>query len=163
MKVVNWITVCVLFVGVATSGCTKSGDKKPAAEESKGNASATASGEHVHGAGPNGGVVFDLGGNHAEFTVDHGKHQCQILVLGADEKTPTPVAATEFVLVTLETKTAEGKVVPPMTVAMKPTDAKDGKAMTFVGTDPGLGNVAEFAGTVSGEIDSKPAMGEFKE
>ena len=124
MKSLNWITVCVLFLGIAISGCTKPADKKPAAGESKGATTAPAAGEHIHGTGPNGGVVFDLGGNHAEFTVDHGKQQCQILILGADEKTPTPVAATEFVLVTLETKTAEGKVVPPMTVAMKPTDTR---------------------------------------
>lgn len=86
-----------------------------------------------------------------------------ILTLGVDEKTPTPIAATEFVLNTKETKTADGKVVSPMTITMKPVDAKDGKAMKFVGTDPGIGNVADFAGTVSGEIDGKPAMGEFKE
>ena len=86
-----------------------------------------------------------------------------ILVLGNDEKTLTPIAATEFVLNTKETKTAEGKVVPPMTITMKPEDVKDGKTAKFVGTDPGVGNVADFAGTVSGEIDSKPAMGEFKE
>ena len=44
---------------------------------------------HTHGAGPNGGVVFDLGKYHAEFTVDHHKKECMVLVLGANEKTPT--------------------------------------------------------------------------
>ena len=50
-----------------------------------------------------------------------------------------------------------------MTIKMLPTDAKDGKAATFVGTDPGLGNVADFEGSLSGLIDGKPSQGEFKE
>ena len=57
----------------------------------------------------------------------------------------------------------KGKVVPPMTIALKPVDAKDGKASKFVGTDPGVGNVADFEGIVLGEIDGKPSKGEFKE
>ena len=163
MRCLNLLTMSLLIVGLAVSGCAKSSEKKSAATDSKGSASAPHAAEHTHGAGPNGGVVFELGGSHAEFTVDHAKQQCMIVVLGNNEKTPTPVAATEFVLSTKETKTADGKVVPSMTITMKPVDAKDGKAMKFIGTDPGLANVADFAGTVSGEIDSKPAMGEFKE
>jgi hypothetical protein len=86
-----------------------------------------------------------------------------ILVLGDDEKTPSPVSATELVLVTKESKTAEGTVVSPMTITMKPVDATDGKASKFVGSDPGIGNVADFAGTVTGEVNAKPAQGEFQE
>ena len=50
-----------------------------------------------------------------------------------------------------------------MTITMKPVEVKEGKTAKFIGGDPGIGNVADFAGTVSGEIDSKPVMGEFKE
>jgi hypothetical protein len=50
-----------------------------------------------------------------------------------------------------------------MTIAMLPQDAADGKAATFVGTDPGIGNVADFAGVVTGEIDGKPVSGNFSE
>lgn len=153
----------LLVAIVALSGCSGSKDKMPAAAATKPGAPADEAAPHVHGAGPNGGVVFDLGSHHAEFTVDHPKQQCMILVLGDDEKTPTPIAATEFILNTKETKTADGKVVQPMTITMKTVDAQDGRTAKFVGTDPGIGNVADFAGTVSGEIDSKPAMGEFKE
>lgn len=163
MKCSKIIVPALLIVSLGMTGCSRSSDTKPATSDTKGAASAPAVVEHTHGAGPNGGVVFDLGGHHAEFTVEHGKQQCMILVLGDDEKTPTPITATEFVLNTKETKTAEGKVVPPMTITMKPVDAMDGKTAKFVGTEPGIGNVADFAGTVSGEIDSKPAMGEFKE
>jgi hypothetical protein len=119
--------------------------------------------DHAHGKGPNGGVVFDLGKYHAEFTVDHDKKECTVLVLGSDEKTPKAVAAKEFTLTTKEAKTKEGKAVPPMTITLKPTDEKDGKASKFVGTDPGLGNVADFEGTVLGEIGGKPSQGKFKE
>jgi len=152
-----------LLIAVALMpGCSKS-NTKPAASDSKGAANGPAVVEHAHGSGPNGGVIMDLGSHHAEFTVDHGKKEVTVLILGDDEKTPAPIAATGFVLNIKETKTAEGKVVPPMTVTVQPVDAKDGKAAKFVGTDPGIGNVADFAGTLSGEIDGKPAMGEFKE
>ena len=46
---------------------------------------------------------------------------------------------------------------------MLPKDEKNGKATKFVGTDPGLGNVADFEETVIGEIGGKPSHGEFKE
>ncbi len=120
---------------------------------------------HVHEKGPNGGVVLDLGKYHAEFTVDHAKQECTILLLNGDDKDAKalPVAAKEFTLTTKETKTKEGKVVPPMTIKMIPKDEVNGKASKFVGTDPGLGNVADFEGTVLGEIDGKPSQGEFKE
>ena len=160
MKCIKTMVPGLLVAAMWTSGCSRSSDTTPAATDAT---SAVPVVEHAHGAGPNGGVVFDLGSHHAEFTVDHGKHECTILVLGDDEKTPTAIAAAEFILNIQETKTADGTVVAPMTITMSPANATDGIADTFVGTDPGIGNVADFAGTVSGEIDGKPAMGEFKE
>ena len=68
-----------------------------------------------------------------------------------------------FNVTTKETKTKEGKVVAPMTIKMLPKDESGGKATKFVGTDPGLGNVADFEGTVLGEIDGKPSQGVFKD
>jgi len=160
MKYVNAWSVVLLVAALTVMGCSKS-DKKPAAADKGSDAGKPA--EHAHGHGPNGGVVFDLGSHHAEFTVDHPKQQCTILILGDDEKTPTVVAATELVLNIKETKTKDGTAVPAMTITMTPEDAADGKASKFVGTDPGIGNVADFEGTVSGEIEGKPAQGEFKE
>jgi hypothetical protein len=120
---------------------------------------------HHHGAGPNGGVIVDLGKDHAEFTVDHAAKTCSILFLdGENEKAkPLAVAAKELILTTKETKTAEGKVVPVMTITLTAQDEKDGKASKFTGTDPGLELVADHAGTIIGEVDGKPAQGEFKE
>jgi hypothetical protein len=50
-----------------------------------------------------------------------------------------------------------------MTIKMLPKDEADGKASKFVGTEPGLGNIADFDGTVTATIDRKPSQGEFKE
>jgi hypothetical protein len=151
----------LLVAALCTAGCTRSSDTKPAASNTKETTNMPA--EHAHGTGPNGGVVMNLGSHHAEFTVDHGKKEVTVLILGDDEKTPVAVGATELLLNTKETKTADGTPVSPMTITLKPVDATDGKASKFVGNDPGIGNVADFAGTVSGEINSKPAMGDFAE
>jgi hypothetical protein len=163
MKCSKMMTPGLLIAALWMAGCSRSTDSGTSATGASDAAGQPPVAEHAHGTGPNGGVVFDLGSHHAEFTVDHGKHECTILVLGDDEKTPTPISATEFVLNIEETKTADGTVVAPMTITMSPVDATDGKAAKFVGSDPGIGNVADFAGIVSGEIDGKPAMGEFKE
>lgn len=151
----------LLVAALAVAGCGKSEPSKPDGDKKGGGKED----DHAHGKGPNGGVVFDLGKEHAEFTVDHPKKECTILFVTGDNKDakPMPVAAKEFTLTTKETKTKEGKVVPPMTIKMKPVDEKEGKAAKFVGTDPGLGNVADFEGTVTGEIGGKPSSGEFKE
>jgi hypothetical protein len=161
MKYMKMLSPGLIIVALMMTGCTKPADKA-AVNDSKAPA-ASATTEHSHGTGPNGGVVFDLGNHHAEFTVDHGKQQCTILFLGSDEKSPNAVAASELTLAIKETKTKDGKIVEAMTVTMLPESAADGKASKFVGTDPGIGNVADFEGTVSGEIDSKPAQGAFKE
>ena len=163
MKYLKRMSAGLLVAALMAAGCYKPSDTKPVVADTKGAQSGGAAAEHTHGTGPNGGVVFDLGSHHAEFTVDHGQRECTIVILGDDEKTPTAVAATEFILNIKETKTKEGKLVSPMTITMLPANAIGGNASTFVGTDPGIGNVADFAGTVSGEIDGKPAQGEFKE
>jgi hypothetical protein len=149
--------------GLFAVGCAQSTPATKAPAKTTAPKAAAASSEQGHAPGPNGGVVFDLGSHHAEFTVDHDAKQFKVLVLSADEKGPGPVAAAELLLRTKETNTADGKVVPPMTVVLQPVDPADGKAAEFVGTDPGAANVADFAGSVSGEIDGKPAMGEFAE
>jgi len=114
---------------------------------------------HSHGAGPHGGVIADWGGGkyHVEFTVDHDQQQATAYILGPDEKTPTPIAATSIelsikdpeMLLTLEASPQEG-------------DA-DGKSSRFVGTDEKLSVVQEYAGTLTGVIDGTPYSGDFKE
>lgn len=152
----------LMFTALALTGCTPTATP-PAADVKKPAVNETA--EHTHGTGPNGGVIFDLGKYHAEFTVDHPAKECTVLFVTGDhaDDKPLPVAATELTLTTKETITANGTVVPPMTITLLPKDGVHGKAAKFVGTDLGIGNVADFAGTVIGEIDGKPSQGEFKE
>lgn len=159
MKFANSLGLGLMFA-VLTTGCSQPKTEPPKAS------STPATAEHApHGAGPNGGVVFDLGKYHAEFTVDHPAKECTVLFVTGDktDAQPLPVSAKEFTLSIKETKTADGTVVAPMTITLLPKDEKDGKAAKFVGTDPGIGNVADFEGTVLGEIDGKPSQGEFKE
>jgi hypothetical protein len=163
MKSLTSMVANLLMAILLITGCSKSNDNRPTATGTTTTESSSEAAPHSHGTGPNGGIVFDLGSHHAELTVDHDKQQVTIHFLGDDEKTPLPIAATGFVLSINETKTADGKVVPAMAVDLQPVDATDGKAAKFVGIDPGIGNVADFAGTVSGEIENKPAMGQFDE
>ena len=162
MKYTKLMGLGLMVVALAAGGC---GDKKPDPPRAADTTGGGTADDHGHGAGPNGGVIFDLGKHHAEFTVDHDKKECVVLVLSGDEKDikPMAVAATEFTLTTKPAKTKAGKAVPPMTIKLLPADAKGGKATKFVGSDPGLGTVADFEGTVVGEIDGKPSQGEFKE
>lgn len=162
MKYSQLLGFTLLAVSMASLGCNK---PAPPATSGPAKTNAKSDGGHSHGTGPNGGVVFDLGKYHAEFTVDHPKSECTVLIVTGDktDAKPLPIAAKEFTLTTKETKTADGKVVPPMTVKLLPVDGIDGKAAKFVGTDPGISNVADFAGIVLGEVDGKPSQGEFQE
>jgi hypothetical protein len=170
MKYVNVLGLAILALALAAPGCSK---KKSDTSNVKSGEVAKNGGTkddtHAHGSGPNGGVVFDLGKYHAEFTVDHPANECTVLFVDGDgpDAKPLPVSAEEFTLSIEETKVKEGadkgKTVPPMTVTLKPVDAQGGKASKFVGKDPGIGNVADFTGTVLGEIDGKPSQGKFAE
>jgi hypothetical protein len=170
MNYMRFLGLAILAVALAAPGCSK---KKTDTSDVKNAGTAKDNGQkdatHAHGSGPNGGVVFDLGKYHAEFTVDHPANECTVLFLDGDgpDAKPLPVVAEEFTLSIEETKVSEGpdkgKTVPPMTITLKPVDAQDGKASKFVGNNPGIGNVADFAGTVLGEIDGKPSQGKFAE
>lgn len=162
MQYAKTLSVGLLVLTLVVTGCSQQSGA-PAPKNKGATKDGDKESEHVHGKGPNGGVVFDLGKHHAEFTVDHAKKECTIFVLGADEKTLTPVAAKELTLTTKATKSEDGKSVPSMTIKLLPKDDSGGKASKFVGTDPGLGNVADFSGTVLGEINGRPSQGEFKE
>jgi hypothetical protein len=165
MKYLHLLSFSMFVVSMASVGCDKPVPPAPAAPPAGTSSIGAAGGGHAHGTGPNGGVVFDLGKYHAEFTVDHPKSECTVLIVTGDsaDATPVPIAAKELTLTTKETKTADGQVVPPMTVTLLPVDVSEGKAAKFVGTNPGISNVADFAGTVLGEIDGKPSQGDFQE
>lgn len=165
MSCSKYLLMGLLVFTLGSTGCSgePNAPESNASPEAEAPAEGSTSAPHTHGTGPNGGVVFDLGKYHAEFTVDHPKQECYILFIGDDGKTPNPVASEELTLSIKESQTADGTVVAPMTIKMQPQDPQDGKAAKFVGSDPGIGNVADFEGTVLAEIDGKPSQGEFQE
>lgn len=114
---------------------------------------------HAHRAGPHDGTIADWGGGkfHVEFTVDHEKQQATVYILGADEKTPTPIDASEIDI----------SIVDPMmqfTLLAAPEESDPpGKASRFVGEHEKLAVVQEYAGTISGVVDGTPYSGDFAE
>ena len=116
-------------------------------------------GGHSHGAGPHDGTLADWGGGkyHVEFTVDHDKKESVVYVVGGDEKTPSPIKATELLLSINE---------PSFQVTLKADPQEgdpEGSSSRFVGQHESLGIVQEFAGTISGEVEGTPYAGDFKE
>lgn len=118
-----------------------------------------AHGHDGHGAGPHDGTLADWGGGkfHVEFTVDHDKQEATVYILGDDEKTATPIKASTILLNINAPKFQ-------VELAAAPLDGEaEGTASRFVGKHESLGKVQEFAGSISGEVDGTPYVGEFKE
>jgi hypothetical protein len=126
-------------------------------------ASTAESGEHghghTHGAGPHDGTLADCGGGkyHVEFTVSHPDKQATVYILGDDEKSASPIKATEIHL------TIASPAVDIALTAQPQEGDPEGTSSRFVGTHDNLGIVQEYAGTISGEIEGTPYTGDFKE
>lgn len=113
----------------------------------------------AHGEGPHEGAVADWGGGkfHVEFTVDHDKQEATVYILGDDEKTATPIKAATILLNINDPKFQ-------VELAATPQEGEaEGTASRFVGKHESLGKVQEFAGSISGEVDGTPYVGDFKE
>jgi hypothetical protein len=159
----RWISLLSLFgMLLFAAGCK---DDAPAPAANGGAATpATADKEaqtsdHAHGSGPHGGAIADWGGGtyHVEFAVDHDAEEVTVYVLGSDGKTAAPIKASTLALsinepateIELEAKPMEGET--------------DGESSRFVGQHETIGIVREFAGTISGEVEGTPYIGEFAE
>lgn len=118
-------------------------------------------GHSGHGAGPHDGTLADWGGGkfHVEFTVDHDKQEATVFVLGDDEKSATPIKAADGKLLL----TIKEPLFQVELTAMPLEGESEGMASRFVGKHEKLGIVQEFAGTISGEIEGTPYVGDFKE
>lgn len=151
----SWI-LPLLLITFAVAGC----GSQPSADTNKSPAtSKSESEEHAHGSGPHGGTIADWGGGkyHVEFTVDHGKKEATVFILGSDAKSATPIKSTKLLLSITD---------PPFQTELtaQPIEGeKDGMSSRFVGRHDTLGKVQEFAGTISGEVDGTPFAGDFKE
>ena len=113
----------------------------------------------AHGEGPHEGAVADWGGGkfHIEFTVDHDKQEATVFILGDDEKTATPIKAATILLSINNPKFQVELTATPL------EDDAEGTASRFVGKHESLGKVQEFAGSISGEVDGTPYVGDFQE
>lgn len=149
------LLACSAALAIAV-GC---GPSAPPAANAPNNAGAPKEGAHGHGAGPHGGAMTDWGGGayHVEFIVDHDKKEATVYIIGGDEKTPAPIKATSVHLVINDPMTEMD--LAPMPLETDPA----GTCSRFVGTHATIGIVKEFAGTISGEIESTPYTGDFKE
>lgn len=159
---VSFLTVVGILAAALLSGCT--GSEQPA-ETPPVKPAASPPGDaghdhdHHHAAGPHDGTLVDWGGGkyHVEFTVDHDKKEAVVYILGGDEKTPVPIKSATLLLSITD---------PDFQVELKarPLDGEpDGMSSRFGATHDSLGKVQEFQGTISGEVDGTPYVGDFKE
>ncbi|BBO32092.1 hypothetical protein [Lacipirellula parvula] len=114
---------------------------------------------HSHGSGPHDGAVADWGGGayHVEFTVDHDAKQATVYILGSDGKSAAPIKAETINLIIDEPATE-------LTLKAEPLEGEtDGMSSRFSGTHDTIGIVREFSGTIRGEVDGTPYVGEFAE
>ncbi len=161
IKIQKTKMACLLLTLAFAIGCTEADKPAPATPPA---VTTPARGDHghkhaTHGAGPHDGAVADWGGGkfHVEFTVDHDKQEAAVYILGDDEKTAAPVKAANILL-----SINDPKFQVELTAAPLQGEA-EGTASRFVGKHESLGKVQEFAGTISGEVDGTPYVGEFKE
>jgi hypothetical protein len=152
MTFLKGITISVLVASFLMVGCADSRNTNREDVD-----------EHMHGRGPNDGVIIGFGPHHAEVSIDRAQQECTVVMLGEDAETPISVTASEIVVNTDAAKTAEGIAIPSMTITLKPADRSNGKATRFIGTDPGLVNFAKFSGFISGEIDGEMLEADFQE
>ena len=152
----------LLFTLTLALGCGDQSASKPSTLPAASSTSAKEDHGHKHaghGAGPHEGAVADWGGGkyHVEFTVDHDKQAATVYILGDDEKTAAPIQASTILL----------SINAPMfqvELAAAPLEGEaQGTASRFVGKHESLGKVQEFAGTISGEVEGTPYVGEFQE
>ena len=151
----------LLLAALIVAGCgqqkpadtPKDGDKK--AEKKDGGK--TKDDDHDHGPGPHGGTVIEFGKYHGEFKVDHAKKTATVWILDGNVKNAVPVA-TDKLLLSIKT--------PQFQVDLK-ADPQEGdpkgKSSRFVATHDNFAKEQEFEGTVSGTIDGKNYLGDFKE
>ncbi len=120
--------------------------------------------DHSHGhdghePGPHQGTLADWGGGkyHVEFTVDHDKQEATVYILGDDEKSAVPIKASTILL---SIKSPKFQIE----LAAAPLDGEaEGTASRFVGKHESLGKEQEFSGSIGGEVDGTPYVGDFKE
>lgn len=152
MKTTNMLGLSAIVFSLAVVGCGQHGGdaKKPDKVAKKDD-------DHEHGPGPHGGTIIEFGKGHAEFTVDHRKELATVYILDESVKKAVPITAEKLLLSIKNPQFQADLMAAPMDGDPK------GKSSRFVGKHEKLGVEQEFEGTVSGEIEGKPYLGDFKE
>lgn len=160
----SFTTVVAIFAVSFLSGCGGSNDSESTTPSTQQSDTQTEESDHGHahaghGAGPHDGTLADWGGGkyHVEFTVNHDKKEATVYILGSDEKTPEPIK-TENVLLSISDPSIQAELV-----AVPLEGEAEGTSSRFVGTHDNLSIVQEYQGTISGQVDGTPYVGEFKE
>lgn len=146
----------LLCAGVLVAGCGEQ-PKTKIKSKAKMVAKGGDSHDHDHGQGPHAGTILEFGKHHGEFCVDHGKKQVTLYILDDSAKKAVPLAVDKL---TLSIKSPQFQT--DLVAAPQEGDPK-GSASRFVATDDRFGKEQEFEGTISGVIDGKPYLGDFKE
>jgi hypothetical protein len=154
MKNAKLLGLSASLVGLFAVGCSKPANA-PKPDDKK--AEQVAHKQDDHGEAPHGGTIFEFAKGHAEFVVDHSKKQVTVYILGEDLKKNDPIPAAKLLLSFKNPQFQTDLVAAPQ--VGDPT----GKSSRFVATHDNFGKEQEFEGTVSGEIDGKPYLGDFKE
>ena len=100
---------------------------------------------------------MDFGKYHGELCVDHGKKQITVYILDGGVKKSVPISVEKLML-SIKTPQFQADLL----ASPQDGDPK-GSASRFIATDERFGKEQEFEGTVSGVIDGKPYLGDFKE
>ena len=148
------LTGGVLLLGAAILvGCAKVGESPKKQSTPKAGTDAA----HEHGKSPHGGTIIEFGKHHAEFCVDHAKKEATVYILNGSLKKNVAISAKQLLL-TIKSPAFQADLV----AAPQEGDA-EGKSSRFIAIHENLGKEQEFEGTVSGEFDGKPYLGDFKE
>ena len=153
MTITRLTGVVLLLAAAMLLGCAKVGESAKAKSTKKTDTDAA----HEHGKSPHGGTIIEFGKHHAEFCVDHAKKEATVYILSGSLKKNVPISANQLLLI-IKTPAFQADLV-----AAPQQGDPEGKSSRFVAIHENLGKVQEFEGTVSGEFDGKPYLGDFKE
>ena len=154
MGALRFVVFGILCAGFLAAGC---GEQPKTKIKSKAKSAAKVDDSHDHGQGPHAGTILEFGKNHGEFCVDHGKKQVSLYILDDAMKKAVPLAVDKLTLSIKSPQFQTDLVAAPLEGDPK------GSASRFVATDDRFGKEQDFEGTVSGVIDGKPYLGDFKE
>jgi hypothetical protein len=152
-----WITCSALLSAClfATSGCSKDKEKHDGSAKNK-----DQDRKHDHpDEGPHKGALVEWGDEeyHVEYTSDRSKGEATAYILGPDAKTAAPIKADKIQLTSKD---------PAFQSDLKAAPQKEdpaGKSSVFKGKLPESAKGKKLTGTISGEVEGKPYVGDLKE